>query len=208
HYLFFTIIGMITSYMDFLTYPIASLGIILLLVLIKEKLPFQEAIKRILVCGICWAFGYGIMWASKWMLAAVITGKDVIKNALDQAVYRTSDYTWDPNKKITRISAIREALGAYETGSVIKIIAFNFVIAISIFIYNCLGTKKDSFNALLKRSLNYLPILGLSFIPFVWYLVLANHSLIHTFFSFRTALVLWFAINAYIFAVFVKREEK
>ncbi|MFR5854389.1 MAG: hypothetical protein ACLUE8_08710 [Lachnospiraceae bacterium] len=67
---FFLLTGMATSYFDFLTYPIASLGMPLIVwLLLHRDETARTRLGRMVRCGLCWALGYAGMWAGKWALA-------------------------------------------------------------------------------------------------------------------------------------------
>lgn len=91
--MFFFIVGSITNFIDFLTNPIVTYGmpiLIYIMLLEKEKqIEFKDILILFLKTGIAWTIGYGITWVSKWLLTDLILHKNVIKNALEQVLYRT-----------------------------------------------------------------------------------------------------------------------
>ena len=59
---FFLLTGMATSYFDFLTYPVASLGMPLIVWLLLHRDETGGALAgRMVRCGLCWALGYAGM---------------------------------------------------------------------------------------------------------------------------------------------------
>ncbi len=204
HFLLFTIVGMITSFMDFLTYPITTLGLLLILVLVSEKLSFKEQVKRILACGISWTLGYGIMWTAKWVLATLILKENVIANALKAITFRSSNLTaFDDH--FSRLILLRDMLLLFKSKLNYFIIFVNGIIGLSILIYrlkkyglSMYGIIKENgkynFKTFWKNILNSLPVLSISLVTMVWYFVLANHTQIHPFLSCRTAYSFFVAI--------------
>ena len=73
---FFLLAGMATSYVDYLTYPLVTLGwpLCLCLYLWPQENLLEEA-KRFAACCGCWAVGYFGMWAGKWVIAGLIGGE-------------------------------------------------------------------------------------------------------------------------------------
>ncbi|MCR5357185.1 MAG: hypothetical protein K6E63_07250, partial [Lachnospiraceae bacterium] len=66
---YFMLTGILTSYMDLLTYPMFTLGlpVLGLLILIgNDETPadFPAAFKKFAACGISWFLGYALMWVS------------------------------------------------------------------------------------------------------------------------------------------------
>lgn len=93
---FFLIIGIVTAFLDFLTYPVTAFGISLCVcVLMNKKFFFSsnpvEVLKKLAAYAFAWGFGYGGMWAGKWAVVYQL-GKDknVFNAAINQATYRSS----------------------------------------------------------------------------------------------------------------------
>ncbi|MBO5143689.1 MAG: hypothetical protein J6C46_12005 [Clostridia bacterium] len=276
HYLLFTVVGMATSFFDLLTYPIATLGMLMVLVLVSENVSWKEAIKRILICGLCWTAGYGIMWASKWLIASLILNENVFKSAGEAIQARGSDIG-NSGAKISKGLLLTKIF--YRYGNVVTTIMSCANIILAIISFVCLKYKekiitklsgikfiekllqnkkekeekseqasknasvienssasnindkrnsnnvKKEKNSVKKRYskdnkynsdenkfipslLNSLPILAIGLMPFVWYFALTNHSYIHTFFTFRTLIVFWFAMFSATFKIVKDMNKK
>ena len=91
-------VGVCTSFLDLLVTPILTLGLPLTVWLLDPRVPGGQAPLR--RCGavaggaVCWGAGYALCWASKWVLAGLVTGQDIVGDALHQAAVRTSADTW------------------------------------------------------------------------------------------------------------------
>ncbi|MDD7776618.1 MAG: hypothetical protein PT938_07670 [Solobacterium sp.] len=87
---FFLIIGIFASYFDLLTYPIAILGINLIIITLLDK-----GLKpSIIIKNICmWFIGYGGMWFMKWVLASFVLKENVFIDAYKAIVFRSSNVT-------------------------------------------------------------------------------------------------------------------
>lgn len=71
-YLFF-VLGILTAYFDFLTYPLLVWALPLTIwIVISNQKRLVDYLKEILLTGICWAFGYAGMWAGKWAIAGMV----------------------------------------------------------------------------------------------------------------------------------------
>ena len=89
-YLFFLCVGMLTSYMDFLTYPVVTLSFPLILCFaLSDYRKVLEGIRRLLQYSVLWCIGYGGMWASKWILATVFTGENHIQKGISKILVRS-----------------------------------------------------------------------------------------------------------------------
>lgn len=219
HYMFFTFVGMLTSYFDLLTYPIATLGMVLILMLVAEDLNWKESIKRILICGTSWVLGFSIMWAAKWVIASIVLNENVINNA-SEAMQSRGSMTLVSGRKITLIECFKIIFMKFGNSLTYWIVAVNVFVCVINSIFSKIKEKKGfkelskwdrkkqlkkknmearRGNTLVKCILNVLPILALTLMPIVWYIILPAHSYSHAFFAYRTAIVLWFAIFIAIF---------
>ena len=79
---FFLIVGILTSYFDFLTYPIVTLGIPLCCYFLLERDRLWNNIKRLTGFSVSWAIGYAGMWAAKWVIADLTLHTGTIKDAI------------------------------------------------------------------------------------------------------------------------------
>ena len=67
----FLVTGICTSYFDFLTYPIVTLGLPLCVWLLL--IPYHnKCIWQLVENAVFWAIGYLGMWAEKWILSSVV----------------------------------------------------------------------------------------------------------------------------------------
>lgn len=66
--LFFLGTGMVTSYVDFLTYPLITFGLPCVLWLMLEKDRQKNALLLLVQLALAWGIGYAGMWAGKWLL--------------------------------------------------------------------------------------------------------------------------------------------
>ena len=75
-YLFlFLSAGMLTSYLDLLTYPLITLGLPLVLALLLEnRMDWVGRLKLTFGAIISWGAGYVAMWAGKWICAWLLGG--------------------------------------------------------------------------------------------------------------------------------------
>jgi hypothetical protein len=179
------VIGIVTNYMDFLTYPALTLGIVLtLFVCMQKEKTWQEKLRTVFLCSFGWGLGYAGMWAGKWILGSLITRKNLFAEALTQAQIRASSDI--SGRAVGRIWPILKNLyfGFYGNEWLAVVSALCLAAAIIRVV-----RKKDR-----QAVLGLLPFLMIAAIPFCWYVVLSNHTAIHTFFTYRTLAVSVFAV--------------
>lgn len=89
-YIFF-IIGSVTSFWDLLTVPLLTLGLPLITYILLEEKNNSLITNTIdtIKASFIWAIGYGITWATKWVVATIVLKKNIISNALSKILSRT-----------------------------------------------------------------------------------------------------------------------
>lgn len=180
---FFLIIGAFTSYLDLLTYPLVTLGLpILLWFSLNYSGNLKENLKKIVCISAFWTTGYGVMWASKWILGSIITRENILKDAKDSIQFRTSSNFNEQSFNFVDVIS-NQFKSSNNIIWICLILVFLFVLVKRI--------KKQMFNIL-------VPCLFIAVYPFVWYAVLKNHSFIHSFFTYRELAITLYAVLAFI----------
>jgi hypothetical protein len=185
--IWFLMIGIVTNYMDFLTYPALSLGVpLVLFVCLQRGKTWYEKMKSVVLCSFGWGLGYGGMWIGKWVLGSIILQKNLFAEALTQVQLRSSSDV--SGNTVGRIYPILRNLyyGFYGNEWLAAVLALCLVVVMI-----CVIRKKDK-----QLLLNLFPLLLVAAIPICWYMALSNHTSIHTFFTYRTLGVSVFAVMA------------
>ncbi|MBP5687568.1 MAG: hypothetical protein J6X22_02870 [Muribaculaceae bacterium] len=193
----FITIGACTAFIDLLTTPIITLGVPLACFIVYNQ-P-KRKMRTISLMSLAWVIGYVTLWASKWVIATIITGENVIANALGTAQFRTigNGSYFDAMKPI---GSILSMLGKYNITSSKVIVSAIIIIAILAMIFIIRRGWKP-----LKQQLWWL-ILGA--LPLVWYCLLPQHSIAHFFFTWRALLVTVFSLTAMIlYSITLSRNE-
>lgn len=203
--LYFFVVGMVENFFDFLTYPILTLGIPLVLLLWlrvrDEQADFRGNFWFMFKASLSWFFGYAMTWISKWLLSAAILGVRYFWRTMSVVQYRLEGSEEEP---LDRIGTIQRNLKAWlnvQDGGVIswsKIALLILIVAVVLIIWRKL---KDW-----KAVGAYLPILFVAAYPYIWYLVMSNHSQIHYWYTYRAQLVALFA--GLVFLASILRERK
>lgn len=183
HFLYlFLMNGIVIAYADLLTYPVASLGVLLtVFMMIQEKTAPAEKIRQIVAGSVVWGFGYFGMWAGKWLISSIILRQNVLADAVSQAQVRVSS-SYGENH-FSRVIVFMRNIGAGFIG--VLVLAAVVFLLLTIFM---LWRNRQSLHV---RSgwrelfLCMLPYLMICLIPFAWYSVFVNHSYIHIVFTYR-----------------------
>lgn len=196
--IFFLIIGMLTSYLDFLTAPLITLGMPLVyLILLQQKQYGDESFHRniysIGINSLLWGVGYLGNWAAKWILASVVLGRNVIADGLSQGFNRAGgveDGTSIPGAIAYNLFAIVPP--GIEGKDLKWFVAFGIVILLILLVIFL------RFRASKNTLINQIPLLMMMCYPYMWYVVVSNHSQIHYIFTYRIQIItLWAGLMLY-----------
>jgi hypothetical protein len=179
---YFLVLGIATSYFDFLTYPLATLGIPMVFFFSMDVSDRVCAdFKKIILFSLAWGCGYVGMWASKWVLASILTDQNVIANALETLLLRTSHSSGTADEFSVLQMYIRHFKGFLK----------NPVTIIAVF-YLCFCIVRVIRNkgSLIREMIVFGTI---AMMPIVWYFVASNHSFVHWWFTCKGLVVTAFS---------------
>jgi len=186
----FFVTGCLTSYFDFLTYPLITLGIPAAYLLSKYSSSFKDSICSLLLCSIVWGIGYALFWASKWIGGSIISGTNILASAANAIDVRSSNEAFE--QVLTFWDVVQR--NADVCGSLLDGV---FVIAAILMICALLMKYEIA-------SSNYALLL-LCVYPLAWYLVTMNHAYVHYWFTYRELSITVFSLLT--FAVSLKRKD-
>lgn len=201
YWILFLITGIAVAFFDFLTYPLASLGIPLILLLVKRRDDSKTSLITMIISCLSWGIGYVFMWGSKWVVSDLITGGQTISDALEQITVRTVTDAYEATG--IRSDNIIEVFGY-------NLEAFRDPFSVSLFAAAIIGfvlyviISKKSFK--LTEDL-LIPLLLIALIPFAWYAVCSNHSAIHFWMTYRNLVLTVMAIAAILVCSVSKKKN-
>lgn len=174
---FFLVVGLLTAYVDFLTFPLMSLGLPLVYLLNRSYASkLKDKILRVLQCGIAWGIGYAGMWASKWVVASLLLRRNLIGEAVEQVVYRSSSTPDVGEFSISPLRALASNLSCFTNVYFLVLIAVG--LAMVLILRKKAGIKAWNWNAC-------IPYLCICIVPVVWTMLFKNHSYGHGSFTYR-----------------------
>lgn len=173
-------IGISTAFFDLLTYPLAALGIPLVLLIMLGNGTLKDNMKRLAGSTLSWCAGYAGMWSGKWIVASVITGDNIIKNGIDSVLYRASG------------DSVAEA--GVSSDSAIAVILINFrqlvnvpfVCALVIAVSVILTMAAQGRLRIERDRARMLPVSIVALYPLLWYAIIKNHSMVHSWMTYRS----------------------
>lgn len=176
---FFALVGLVTNFVDLLTFPLVTLGFPLAL-LIALRLKTEDSVccvfARTVACCACWALGYGGMWALKWVLAGAAFGWERFYGIFTQIFLRVSSESG--GEQLSRLGVLKMNLDVIlaKKSYLLLMGATGFGVALASVRRLIRGAKLD------WRA---LALLVPAAVPFIWCIVMANHSFDHTYFTYR-----------------------
>lgn len=177
----FGVLGALTVYVDFLDNPILTLCVPLAIFLFCERgvLSPRKALGILVLASLGWCMGYGLLWLGKWILASIVTGQPVLENAFSQAALR-SGLSEDGAESGIALKAIRENvryLGFMKYAYAATGIAA--VACAAMLVVECRRRSGGAPRQLSSLACAVVSLLLVSVIPYVWYMALSNHSIVH-----------------------------
>ena len=193
-YALFFITGIVTCFFDFLSTEIITLFIPLIIVLAIRKKEgrlgsFKETFIFVLKSILLWGTAYCLTWLAKWTVASIVLNINAIDYVKDQALIRI-------NGQVNSVKYNIYTDGLYRNIHAIIPLVF---IQSNEFMYICIAI----FFALvlilfdwknIKKKWYSLILLFIALAPYVRYLILANHSFRHFFFTYRAQSITIIAI--------------
>ena len=175
--IFFLLSGMLTNYLDFLTTETLTLLVPLLLVLWIDLHVRRQTMRSVAAnagkAAWTWLLGYGGMWVTKWILASLVLGKNVLPYVTGHIQQRVGG----EQSGFAAIVRNVRYLFPLEYGAVGMVVAIGLVL---ILIYVGYVYHKKQIN---KPWILLLFMIGT--VPYIRYMVLSNHAYLHCFFTYR-----------------------
>lgn len=195
-FIFFTVIGSLTSFFDLLTTPSITLGVPLLLYIayrVKDK-DRKGILKDTILCALLWGTGYFIAWFAKWLIGSVILHRNIFIEATEKVLFWSSD-----DSTITKhhvgvtdvLVAWTNRLVVYWPLVLLTVLGFAYAFSKRLF-------SKEKFSTFHGQTL--FALLVPTLMPIAWIILARQHSFNHQWFSYRhlvislfgTALIIWY----------------
>lgn len=199
--------GVLIAFFDFLTAETLTILIPLAVVFIIRKQEkrfgsFRQGFITTAKCGAAWLMSYAGTFLAKWGLSSAVTGENKFISALSSAEIRMIGETDElsPLQQFffAPISNISTLFGGEGRLDPLCILVGLFLSAAVLGVVFYLFHDKSRFDSGFS-----LVMLIIALLPFIRYLVLNNHSYLHTFFTYRALAatilavlaIVWFTLN-------------
>lgn len=172
---FFLIIGMATSYFDFLTYPLVTLVFPLCVYLYFRNESMGRSVRKMVQHSVQWLVGYMGLWASKWILSDLFTNSSTISDAVNALQTRTYSAA-GCSRIIGFFRVVKKNVQPYSNWCYVILTFVALVMLLSGIVKQ--GFKREN----IQRFISYIL---LALYPLVWFFVTQNHSEQHWQFTCR-----------------------
>ena len=183
----FLYIGIATAYFDFLTYPIATLGIpAIFYFCLRHHTDIRNTFCRGVKICFSWAVGYAGMWSGKWLIGSLILGDNVLTAATGALVERSSadsDLLYNIHAALS--ANIKYFLYTPATAVVLLLVLFLLIVMAKQFRSGHTNVK--------QTAAIFFPFVILALLPIAWYLVTSQHAVMHYWFTNKGLVVSVFA---------------
>lgn len=189
--MYFMLLGILTSYFDYLTWPLISFGLPLIFVLLLDRQEKKVSLKHILLLmitlGFHWGLGYGGMWLLKWIISEAVLHNGAISQAVGAAIYRSSTESEGAGVTVTALLTwIENIKRVFNPAFLAAILIFIAVLCADI-------VRQVRAGAFCLQISTAVPFLLTALLPPVWYALIKNHSFVHPYLTYR---ILWISIFA------------
>ena len=189
-------VGTLTAFFDFLTAETLTLLVPLLLAFFVraeqgELIDEKQSLRLTVSCGAAWCCAYLLTFASKWAAASLALGQNVSGTAMDAAAMR---FTGDADGITSLPEMLFSSLGANLSRLVPTADKFSLP---GIAVWMVLFTGGCIFLWRMNQRQHNLPMLTMLLIaslPLIRFSVLMNHSLLHSFFTYRALMATIMAV--------------
>lgn len=174
-----------------ISYAIKSVSILLFAIALVTVLMIADSTIMYIICNsIYWSFGYVGLWCGKFVACSLLTDYNAIKGAIESIMFRAGLGDIADKYDTSVVLAIKsniDALINWQTVALVLLISVGAVVM----------HVKDYRRHIPKKEAISICLVGL--MPFVWYVVTSNHSVIHSYFTYRELGIVWFAIMTMVF---------
>lgn len=187
HWMFF-VIGAVTILFDWLTFPLTTLCMPLIIYICLYERNFRDNIINVIKNSFLWLSGYAGMWFMKWGLATLLTDQNIFKRAFEKVAERTYGEVFIDFKPVeaTVLNSFK-----FNVNMVCNEIFLFCILASLLLVFINYYFKSEKKLALDSRV---FLLLGIGLMPFIWYAFLINHSIIHARITYRILAVTVYAL--------------
>ena len=204
----FLIFGALTCYFDFLTTETLVFTVpMTIIVCLRIRDGRFDTLKKgfwtTVEYGLYWLFGYAVFYPIKWALASLMTGESTFAYSLQRMMQRTDNF--DMAENATHLDTFVSSVG--------RLFPFTLFSNGRSILYSCILIGVVYIIAWVYFRRKRIPpcawiLSGIMLLPYLRGVLLANHTIVHSFMVFRAQLGTMMALFAFSSMTMVWKEEK
>lgn len=187
--LYFLGIGIATCYFDFLTFPLITLGIPLVLYLLLEGQTWHGGVRTVIRSSFCWGIGYVVFWAEKWVIGSLVLRENLFADAWNSLMLRSSHET--EGQGITYGATLQNNFKGYD----LRIWKVLFALLLTALVLLIVARTLQGRGSVAADVSLLVPLLLVACMPFAWYFVTVNHSYIHYGYTHKELMITAWALS-------------
>ena len=178
-YFLFLLLGVMTCYFDFLTYPLLCFAFPFcwLMVSAEKELTANSKVALLFGGGLSFVFGYGGFFVMKWIVQAIVLHTDSIWHGISTVFFHIGDLDEEYrllHQNYSRIDSLYNNFRHYFYPLFVIILSIWMIILIYKFL--CGG---------LKLTLDNITYVAVTLTSPAWYFIINTHTGIHHLFTYR-----------------------
>ena len=191
----FLILGMLTSYMDFLTWPLVTLVMPLITFIYIEK---EKGIISSIMASVSWGMGYLGLWVGKWGLGSLILMDNILEDALERFMMRSSIKVVENEVHANLTDTLANNFSVFSNKGYLFLMGVVFALLFVFLFYKKRKFQKEVF----------MKNIVLLILPIGWYVVTTNHSTEHYWMTWRNAALFVLIIFVSFLEGFSKKRDE
>ncbi len=203
---FYLIVGAITSYIDFLTTPVLTLALPLLIqIMLNVKEGIKDCKINMFTCiknSASWCIGYAVFWSEKWLIGSLVLNRNVLVDGLNKINKWETAGNGTTGESYGRLYALaKNILSLIPFGNGVKE-AVPFLVIIGIIVIAAIIYAIKRVSVIKRNLISAFPMFFVSLYPYFWIAAIQNHSTIHaTLWVYRIQMVFIFGIISTFFYI-------
>lgn len=195
------IVGGLTSYFDFLTTPLVTYllpMVIFNIINYDENETYKSIFIRLIKTITLWGIGYFCIWMAKWIIVDISLGTNIIGLSITQVFYRMFAKIGKPSASQPYNSILLNYMFSFNI--------LNIILYLVIFYKIIRSILKGCWESLLTKKKLIYYILGM--MPVAWIIVISNHSYLHYHFTYKLLTITLMCLLLMCFEPEINKIEK
>lgn len=197
-YVLWALNGIAVAYFDLYTYPVVALCFPLIAMCLALEWPsIKLRLIHVAECTFSWLFGYVGMWAGKWIICELLTDDNTIMDGISRVLYRAGTQTDFGEVGNTSYGAVLKVVMDIACDRAMLV---GYIMILIIFVLGLVRHYRKNGVSFTDPSANGIYLL-IALVPFIYYLLVRNHTAVHPPMEYREIAISFFALGVWLIKV-------